>query len=193
MSKTNKTYVIAFLVGVLVVMSIAYAAFSTALSISSTASINSSWDVHYTRTATTGTGTAGISGGTTPTGTITYSPSSGAATSATLAANLYQPGDKVVFTLTIENGGSLKAAMSAPSITGQTGCTVSGSTCTSTSGNIKFTVGSLSRSTLDASTGTNKTATLAVTAEFVSRTVPSVTSGESASITVTFTATQSTT
>lgn len=192
MPRGNKTYVIVFLTGVLLVMAIAYAAFSTALSISSTASIDTSWDVHYTRTATTGVGTAGISGGTTPSGTIAYSPSSGSATSATLSATLHQPKDKVVFTLTVENGGSLKATLGSLSITGQTGCTVTGLTCTSTSGNIKFTVGSFSRTTLDAASGTNKTATIQVTAEFVDRTVASVTSGESASITVSFTATQST-
>ncbi len=190
MSDKNKNIVIAVLLGVLVVMAVAYAAFSTTLNINGTATIKSSWNVAFDTTkTTTATGvvtpTTGSGGTTAPTGTVSYTDGQ----HATVSADLYQPGDKVEFLLTVKNTGSLKATLGSLSISSSTGCTVSSLTCTSTAGHIKFTVGNFSSATLNASNGT---ATIKVTAEFVNGAVTNLSGNESASITVSFTATQAT-
>lgn len=178
----NKNLVIIGLLSALLVMVVGYAAFSTQLNINGTANITSSWNVAFDTTKTnTYVPTAGISGGETPTGSISYSGGQ----SATITANLQQPGDKVVFTLTIQNTGSLAANLGTPSLSG-TSCTVSGLTCTSTSGHIKFTVTNPASTTLPASTGTT---TMTVTAEYPDTTVSS-SSAESAKLTITLNATQ---
>ena len=56
MGNNHKNAMIAMLLGALVVMAVAYAAFSTALTINGTATINSSWNVHFDTTKTSGTG-----------------------------------------------------------------------------------------------------------------------------------------
>lgn len=187
MGNNHKNAMIAMLLGALVVMAVAYAAFSTALTINGTATINSSWNVHFDTTKTSGTGvinpTTGAGGSTAPSGTVSYTDGQHASVSATLR----QPGDKVVFTLTIKNEGSLKATLGAPSATAGEATNCSGLICTSSAGHIKFTVGSPLSSTLNA---TNGSTTMQVTAEFVDTAVTSLSSGEGASIVVSITATQ---
>ncbi len=188
MGNNHKNTMIAMLLGALVVMAVAYAAFSTALTINGTATISSSWNVHFDTTQTSGTGvispTTGTGGTTAPSGSVSYTSGQQASVSATLR----QPGDKVVFTLTIVNDGSLKANLGTPTATaGATTTCTSTTVCTSTAGHIKFTVGSPANSTLNASGGTT---TMLVTAEFIDADVTSLTGTESANITVNLTATQ---
>ncbi len=180
----NKNILIGGLLAIVLVMAVGYAVFSTLLNVTGTANVTSSWNVGFDTTKTSGTGvitpTTGLSGAAAPTGSITY-PS---AQSATLNASFQQPGDKIVFTLTVKNTGTLKAKLSTPVLT-LSGGNVSG--LTATKGNIKFTV-ALGSTSLAASTGTT---TLTVTAEFVNNTLSSSTT-ESASLTIALNATQDT-
>lgn len=183
----HKNYLIIALLAILIVMGIGYAAFSTSLNITGSANISSTWNVAFDTTKTTGVSgvvskTTGFSGGTAPDGTVSYGENG---QTATINATLRQPGDKVTFTLTIKNTGTITAKLATPSVKG-TNCTASGLTCTSSSGHIKFTVGNPASTTLPASTGTT---TITVTAEFPNTTVSSSTT-ENASITVTLNATQ---
>ncbi len=177
----NKNILIGGLLAVILVMAVGYAVFSTTLTVNGTANITSSWNVGYDTTKTSGTGVITTTG-TASAGTITYD----SAQAATIAPSLVAPGDSVTYTLTVKNTGSLAATLGTPTITNPTGCTVSGLTCTSTSGNIKFTVTAPASSSLAASTGTT---TFTVKAEYVNKTVSSATT-ESATITVNLVATQ---
>ncbi len=180
----NKNILIGGLMAIVVVMAVGYAAFATQLNVNGTANITSSWKVAFDTTKTSAyTATTGLTGATAPTGTITF----GNDQTATLVANLNQPGDKIVFTLTVKNTGTLKAKLGAPTLTG-TSCTVNGLTCTSTSGHIKFTVTNPSPTSLAAKTGTS---TITVTAEYPNTTISSA-STESASLKVSLNASQDT-
>ncbi len=191
MRNNHKNAMLALLLGALVVMAVGYAAFSTALQINGTASIDSSWNVQFDTTKTSGTGviktTMGTGGSTAPSGgTIAY-PN---VTTANLTATLKQPGDSVEYTLTVKNTGSLAATLSGLSMTSSNGsCTGSGSStvCTSSGSHIRFTIGNFSSTSLAASSGT---ATIKVTATFVDAAVTSLTSGETITVQVTFNATQ---
>ena len=160
MESKNKNTLIVALLAVVLVMAVGYAAFAQTLSINGTAKINSTWDVHFNQDQKTGVGNAGFSGGTTPTGEISYS----SGTNATVSANLYQPGDTVTFTLTIENGGSINAKLQDLTLSSSdSSLNVAGDTATSTSGNIKYTVTSRPGTNLNA--GADDTIT--VVAEYV--------------------------
>lgn len=183
----HKNYLIVALLAIVTVMGIGYAVFSTSLTINGSANISSKWNVAFDTTKTTGASgvvskTTGFSGGTAPDGTVSYGSNG---QTATVNATLRQPGDKVTFTLTIKNTGNIAAKLGTPSIKG-TNCSISGLTCTSSSGHIKFTVGNPASSNLAASTGTT---TIKITAEFPNTTVSSSTT-ENASITVTLNASQ---
>lgn len=183
----DKKFVIGALLAILIVMAVGYSAFSTVLTINGTASINSNWNVAFDTTKTSGvngviTKTTGFTGGTAPDGSVSYGSNG---QTATVNATLRQPGDKVVFKLTIQNKGTLAANLGTPSVSG-TNCSASGLTCTSSSGHIKFTVTNPTPTSLAASTGTS---TITVTAEFPNTTVSSSTT-ENASIKVTLNATQ---
>ena len=184
MSTQNKNILIGGLLAIVLVMAVGYAAFATQLNITSSAEISSSWNVHFDTTKTSGAQVVSTHGTATG-GTISYTDGQHAVISNT---GLVAPGDYAIYTLTILNEGSLPATLGALTITG-TNCTVSSLTCSTTSGNIKFTVTNPSPTALVATTGT---ATMTVKAEYVDRAVSSATT-ESASIEVTFTATQSTT
>ncbi len=193
MRNNHKSTMIAMLLGALVVMAVAYAAFSTALTINGTATISSSWNVQFDSTKTSGTGvievTKGLSTGTAPSGgTISYSDGN---TKATLGATLYQPGDTVVYTLTVKNTGSLAATLGTPTMTATSGGSCSGSgtstVCTSTAGHVEFTISNFSKTSLAA---TNGTATINVTAKFKDVSVSNLASGEQLKVAVTFSATQ---
>ncbi len=180
----NKNILIGGLIAIVVVMVSGYAAFATQLNINGTANITSSWNVAFDTTQTSAyTPTTGLSGATAPTGSIAFTDDQ----TANLTANLNQPGDKIVFTLTVKNTGNLKAKLEAPTLTG-TSCTVSDLTCTSASGHIKFTVTNPTPTSIAATTGT---ATITVTAEYPNTTVEEA-STESASIKVSLNATQDT-
>ncbi|MBQ9011927.1 MAG: hypothetical protein IJ093_04690 [Bacilli bacterium] len=187
----NKNILIGGLLAVVLVMAVGYAAFATQLTINGKAEINSSWNVHFDTTKTESengvvVGTPGtLADGTTlasaaPTGTVTY-PNN---LKAELNAKLTQPGDKVVFTLTILNEGTLNAIVdSGPTLT-LAGGDVQG--LTATKGHIKFEVTSPNPTAIAANDGS---ATMTVTATFIDTdtaagTTGNYTSSESATLTV---------
>lgn len=180
METKQKNLLIGALLAVVLVMVVGYAAFAQQLKITGTANITSTWDVHFNQTQKSGVGSAGFTGGTTPTGTINYTDGH----NASLTANLYQPGDTVTFTLTIENGGSIKAALGNPTVT-MSGDEDGSGNLTATKGNIKFTVTAPSPTTISQS----DSATMTVTAEFLSS-ATSVGSAASATVDIQLNATQ---
>lgn len=184
MNEKNKNVLIGGLLAIVLVMAVGYAAFATQLNINGTANITSKWDVRFDNTKTTGAGvidsTTGLAGATAPTGTINYSSDD---LTANLVANLTQPGDSVVFTLTVKNNGTLAAKNSTPVLT-LNGGEVNG--LTATKGHIKFTVTSPTPATIDA----DGTATMTVKAEFTEPGDNAVTSQETATLGVTLSYTQ---
>ena len=109
MESKHKNALIGALLAVVFVMAVGYAAFATTLTINGTAEISSNWDVHFDNTKTTVTPVTGQGGTTAPSGTITYSSDN---LTATLTANLIQPGDKLTYVLTPHNYGSIAAKTS---------------------------------------------------------------------------------
>ena len=101
-NRRKRSLVIGGLLAILVCMTIGYAAFSTQLQISGTSSITSSWDVQITN-ITQGTPTG--------TGENAVAPSY-TATTATMKANLYSPGDAMTYEITIQNKGTIDAVLS---------------------------------------------------------------------------------
>lgn len=181
MKRMDRSLLIVFLITVLGIMAVAFAAFSTQLTINGSANITSTWNVGFDTTKTSGTGVVSTAGTATG-GTISYTDAQHASISST---GLVKPGDSATYTLTIKNTGSIAATLGTPTISG-TSCTVNGLMCTSASGNIKFTVTAPANSSLAASTGST---TMTVKAEYVNRTVTYATT-ETASITVSLNATQ---
>ena len=173
----NKNILIGGLLAIVLVMAVGYAAFATQLTINGTATITSNWDVHFDQTKTWDStdntaqvsgvvaATAGLTGATAPTGDVSYTDGQ----HATIAAHFNQPGDVVIFTLTIENGGSLDATTTGSTVTA-TGTTqltqLSPGVYRTTNGNIKITVTDPTNN-LTKSTGANPTRTMTVRAEFV--------------------------
>ncbi len=190
----QKNLLIGGLIAVVLIMAVGYAAFATQLNINGTAEITSSWNVHFDSSKISGTGvidtTTGLTGATAPRGTIEYSNEN---QTASLTASLNQPGDKVVYTLTILNEGSLKAKAGTPVLKlDDADSGVSG--LTATKGHIKFTVTEPTPNSLVATTGS---ATMTVTAEYIdddtsAGTTGNVTATESATLGVTITYTQDT-
>lgn len=168
MDSKNKNILIGGLLAIVLVMAVGYAAFATQLRINGQANITSSWNVHFKLADGDSTGTTytvsdpsadahgiAVEGGvitgattqadtvrgTAPTGTISYSADM---LTATIGATLHQPGDKVTYTLTPINEGSITAVAGTPVIK------VSGSTITNDTavasgnvvriGNIQYTV-----------------------------------------------------
>ncbi len=114
--KTDKrNYIIIGLCMILVVMGVGYAAFSQLLTINGTANISNSWCVGFDNTKGSDyTAKAGITGGTTPTGNITFSGSTCETKyqpDASLTATFKQPGDQIEYTLTIKNKSTVPVAI----------------------------------------------------------------------------------
>ena len=167
MEYKNKNLMIGALLAIVLVMAVGYAAFAQTLTINSSATVTEqteNWNVHYDTTKKTGAGivdaTTGTGGTQAPSGTIGYD---GTGQTATIAATLNQPGDKVVFTLTIKNDGTINAKLDDPvvTITGQ-GSDENDEPLIVKQGNIIFTV---TRPLADAIAG-GETTTMTVTAEF---------------------------
>lgn len=177
MRNNHKNTMIAMLLGALVVMAVAYAAFATTLTINGTAAINSSWDVHFNPSIKTVTPTTGLTGAAAPTGAITLSSDN---LTATLTATLNQPGDKVVYTLQPKNFGSITAKTTGSvayvaSGTNTTNAQSNANSSTSggaingsgtyTVGNIKYTVSFTPKTSIASNTADNN---ITVTVEFIS-------------------------
>ena len=111
----KRNYIIAALCLIVVVMGVGYAAFSQLLTINGTANITNSWCVGFDNTKTdTMQITKGVSTGTEPTGTMTYSGTAcgtNLVPNSSLSARFYQPGDQIEYTLTIVNKSTVTAAI----------------------------------------------------------------------------------
>ena len=96
--KRKNNILIGVLLAGVVLMGIAYAAFSSNLNITGTGSVSSNWCIGFDSTRTSDyTAQAGIQGGTTPTGSMSFSGDScggNLKTTASLNASFKQPGDK---------------------------------------------------------------------------------------------------
>ena len=164
MSKTSKqkNLLIGGLLAVVLIMAIGYAAFATQLNINGTANIDSSWCVGFKNTNTSAyEATPGKEGATTPTGSISFSGDTCATnyqTNASLTAAFKQPGDKIVYTLTIGNKSTFKAAIKSIKVENEDVT----SNKTITKGNIKYTVEMPETTTLEKDAET----TMKVIAEF---------------------------
>ena len=212
MESKHKNALIGALLAVVFVMAVGYAAFAQLLTINGTATIESSWDVHFdtnqtTQTAVachTGVGTSSdtcgsnASGNVDPYGAIAYDNTASSPTVANLTANLKQPGDTVTFTLKPTNYGSLSAKPVADAVidygTGESSSTmnISADGQTATKGtNIKWEIieTGTTVSTLHTLTGANGGSvvaanqdTIIVRASFIGGTNESVASGQTANI-----------
>ena len=160
--RSQRNYIIAFLCLVLVLMGVGYAAFSSVLRINGTASITNSWCLGFDNTKTnTYQATAGLAGGTTPTGTMSYTGTpcgTNIVSHSDLSANFYQPGDRITYTLTIKNKSSVTAAIKSIKVENQS---VTSNT-TITKGNIIYTVNMPLSTTLSS----NAETTMTIVADF---------------------------
>ncbi len=178
--KRKNNILIGVLLGVVVLMGIAYAAFASNLNITGTSSMSENWCIGFDSTRTSDyTAQAGIQGGTTPTGSMSFSGDScggNLKTTASLNASFKQPGDKVEYTLTIGNKGTLAAAIESIEVDGDS---VTSDT-TITKGNIKYII-EMPQST---SLAVNATTTMKVTAMFQNDTDISSSTNEEQTISI---------
>ena len=177
----KRNYIIIILCLILVVMGVGYAAFSTLLTINGTASITNSWCVGFDQTKTnTYTASAGIEGGTVPTGNMSYSGTTcetNYVPNASLTANFKQPGDEIEYTLTIKNKSSVTADIKSI-IVGEDSLTTD---TTITKGNVQFIIHMPESTTLTP----NQETTMKVVARFQNNTdITGPYSGETQSISV---------
>ena len=158
----KRNYIIIALCLILVIMGVGYAAFSSLLTINGTANISNSLCVGFDQTKTnTYTARAGIEGGTTPTGTMSYSGTAcetNYVPNASLTANFKQPGDEIEYTLTIKNKSSVTADIKSI-LVGEDSLTAD---TTITKGNVQFIIHMPESSTLASNTET----TMKVVAKF---------------------------
>lgn len=105
--KSNKITTIILLVAAIFVLSVAYAAFSTSLSITATGNIDSTWSVSWDTSNITCTATTTKDSGKPSTCTLTKGESS---ISATMAWG--SPGDVITLIARVHNEGSLNASHS---------------------------------------------------------------------------------
>ncbi len=184
--KRKNNILIGVLLGVVVLMGIAYAAFASNLNITGTSSMSENWCIGFDSTRTSDyTAQAGIAGGTTPTGSMSFSGDScggNLKTTASLNASFKQPGDKVEYTLTIGNKGTLAAAIESINVDGDS---VTSDT-TITKGNIKYII-EMPEST---SLAVNDTTTMKVTAMFQNDTDISSSTNEQQTISIAINAVQ---
>ncbi len=114
--RRNNLIIIALCI-VLVLMGVGYAAFSTVLNITGTASVTTTWCVGFDNTKTLAyTSKAGITGGTSPTGSISFNGNVCAVNyqpNATLTTDFTSPGDEITYTLTIKNKSTINAAINS--------------------------------------------------------------------------------
>ena len=187
MESKHKNALIGALLAVVFVMAVGYAAFAQTLTINGSATITSTWNVHFDTTKTSGSDvispTTGAGGTQAPTGSVGYEDNG---QKANITAQLNQPGDKVVFTLTIKNEGNIAATLATPVVTlNGGGSDANPDGLIVKEGNIIFTVTAPTPTTING----RDSATMTVTAEFDSN-AQSVGATTSSSITVTTVASQ---
>lgn len=111
----NNNILIACLVAIICVMGVAFAAFSTSLTISGTGSIESSWGPIYIESCSCSVTTSKDTSNQ-PTASCTPASSGTTSTvSGTITTTMVLPGDKISCTFNVKNGGSLIAG--APTFT----------------------------------------------------------------------------
>lgn len=101
-NRKKKDILIVFMLVAVFVMSVSYSMLSQKLEINGTGSVKGNWNVEITsivESATQGTG-------------VSESASSDL-TVASFAAGLYQPGDSVTYTVTVENKGNIDAKLAS--------------------------------------------------------------------------------
>ena len=164
--RDKRNYLIIALCAILVVMGAGYAAFSSLLTINGTANISNSWCVGFDNTMTsTMEVTKGVSTGTQPTGSMTYSGTACGSTlqpNSSLNAHFYQPGDQIEYTLTITNKSTVQAAIKSILVDNES---VTSNT-TKKKGNIIYVVEMPAKTTLDV----NESTTMKVIAKFQNET-----------------------
>lgn len=145
----GKSKMVIGLVMLLLIMGVGYAAFNTRITVTTTATGAGGINMKYSCSCT---GSSGLSGATTPTGTCTPS-SETATTTGTMSAKLNQPGDKVTCTWTIKNYSAFRV-------------TSTGVSCTTTAvtNPFKATSTALGKTTL----AVNDTTTFSVSIEYLS-------------------------
>lgn len=161
MESKHKNALIGALLAVVFVMAVGYAAFAQQLTISGSAEITSTWDVHMEQDAEY---VPSSTMGTTPTGSVTVEPDG---LTASFTANFTSPGDKITYTIPIVNAGTIDARLSTITLSSTTpNMQIDNGELTATTqdGNIKYTVTSPGNETLAA---TNGRATITIVAEFV--------------------------
>ena len=158
----KRNYIIIALCMILVIMGVGYAAFSSMLNITGTANITNSWCIGFDNTKTNAyQSTPGFALGTSPVGTMSYTGAvcgSNIVSHADLSADFYQPGDQIIYTLTIKNKSSITAAIKSIKVDNQN---VTSNT-TITKGNIIYTVNMPSKTTLTS----NEETTMTIVADF---------------------------
>lgn len=159
MEGKHKNALIGALLAVVFVMAVGYAAFAQLLTINGTASITSTWDVHFDPTLTTSnsvTAANSSDGSTSATGTIAYNDNT-TPTVATLTATLVSPGDTVTFTVKPTNYGSLSAQAAAAAALQANDATTTvasgGQSASSAEGNITWTIVTATRNVLPGANG----------------------------------------
>ncbi|MBR3363102.1 MAG: hypothetical protein IKG40_04165 [Bacilli bacterium] len=184
--KRRKNILIGALLAVVVLMGIAYAAFVSNLTITGTGTTSGNWCIGFdSRNTSAYTATAGVTGGTTPTGSMSFSGDSCSTsfkTTASLNASFKQPGDKIEYTLTIGNKGTLAAAIESINVDNQS---VTSDT-TITKGNIKYIIEMPEETSL----AVNATTTMKVTAMFQNDTEVESSTNEQQTISVSINAVQ---
>ena len=100
-SKKKRNIIIFSLIGILMCMTIVYAAFQTKLEIKGTSKVTSNWDIEITN-VTNGTPVGSGENAVAPTWTMT---------TASMEANLYNKGDAMEYDVTIENKGNIDAKL----------------------------------------------------------------------------------
>ena len=97
--KDGRNIIIAALLVAVLVMSVGYSAFATQLEINGNATISGEWLIEITNISAVTTGLADAGD---------YSHTQ---TTATFDADLKQPGDQVVYTITVKNSGNIDAEL----------------------------------------------------------------------------------
>ena len=120
MRKSNKkSYVLVALVVLLLAIAVGYAAFTSQLTISGTATGNGTWDVRFLQDGTF-LQADGTTTDTTHSGTATVSTSSGGTTNDTMtvSVSLGYPGDGVILEVKVKNNGTVPARLTNFTVSG---------------------------------------------------------------------------
>lgn len=133
--KDSKNLVIGMLCAVVCIMAVAYAAFSTTLTINGTASIESNWCVRIKDTPTCTT--TPVTGG--DVASVVANVTKNSDSLATVEMKFAQPGDTATCTITYENCGTLDAELTH-TVTGINGLALEDGQTVTENGAIRFTI-----------------------------------------------------